>query len=128
MSVLTIAITCLTLNIYHEARGEPIKGMQAVALVTLNRSKITKKPICEVIHSPNQFSWTMYKLKATDPKAYKLAEKIAIDTLTGKISDFTGGATFYHNTEVFPYWRKKFILRQKIGKHYFYFSLERPIV
>jgi spore germination cell wall hydrolase CwlJ-like protein len=128
MSVFTIAVTCLALNIYHEARGEPIKGMQAVALVTLNRSKVLSKPICEVVHSPNQFSWTMYKPKATDPKAYKLAEKIAIDVLTGKVSDFTGFSTFYHNKQVSPYWKRKFVFRKKIGSHYFYFSLERPIV
>ena len=128
MSAFTIAVTCLALNIYHEARGEPIKGMQAVALVTLNRSIVTNKPICEVVHSPKQFSWTMYKPKASDPVAYKLAEKIAIDTLTGKVSDFTAGATFYHSVSVSPSWRNKFILRQKIGRHYFYFTLERPIV
>ena len=128
MSALTIAITCLALNIYHEARGEPIEGMQAVALVTLNRSLVTNKSICEVVHSPNQFSWTIYKPKATDPKAYKLAEKVAIDVLTGKVSDITHGSTFYHNKQVSPYWKRKFVFRKKIGSHYFYFTLERPLV
>ena len=28
---------CLALNIYHEARGEPIVGQEAVAYVTINR-------------------------------------------------------------------------------------------
>ena len=30
-------LTCLALNVYYEARGEPDKGKRAVAKVTLNR-------------------------------------------------------------------------------------------
>jgi spore germination cell wall hydrolase CwlJ-like protein len=120
-------VTCLALNIYHEARGESIQGMQAVALVTRNRMRVTDRNACEVVHSPYQFSWTIYKPKATDPKSYKLAEKIAIDVLTGKVSDLTGGATFYHHIDVNPHWAKKFIYRKTIGKHKFYFTLERPL-
>jgi N-acetylmuramoyl-L-alanine amidase len=128
MSALTIAITCLALNIYHEARGEPIRGQEAVALVTLNRSRLLNKPVCEVVYSPKQFSWTIYKPKATDPIAYKLAESIAIKALSGNLSDFTAGSTFYHNVGIKPYWSNKFIHRTTIGSHKFYFSLERPIV
>ena len=128
MSIFTIAVTCLALNIYHEARGESIQGMQAVALVTLNRSRITNKTVCEVVHSPKQFSWTIYKPKATDPIAYKLAETIAIDVIQGKVSDFTAGSTFYHHISVYPDWRHKFIFRKRIGSHLFYFTLERPLV
>jgi len=120
-------ITCLALNIYHEARGESVKGMQAVALVTKNRMSVTGENACEVVYSPYQFSWTIYKPKVTDPKSYKLAEKIAIDVLSGKVSDFTGGATFYHRIDVRPHWAKKFIYRKTIGKHTFYFTLERPV-
>ena len=38
------ALLCLALNIYHEARGEPLKGQIAVASVTMNRANwdITK--------------------------------------------------------------------------------------
>jgi len=120
-------VACLALNIYHEARGESIQGMQAVALVTRNRMRVTGDNACEVVHSPKQFSWTIYKLKATDPKPYKLAEKIAIDVLSGKVSDFTKGATFYHTIDVRPHWARKFIYRTTIGRHNFYFTLERPL-
>ena len=128
MSIFTTAITCLALNIYHEARGESIQGMQAVALVTLNRSKVTGKKICEVVHSPKQFSWTMYKPAATDPKSYRLAEKIAIDVLKGRVSDLTAGSTFYHHITVSPNWKNKFIYRKRIGSHLFYFTTQRPLV
>jgi len=30
-------VDCMTANIYHEARGEPIKGQYAVAHVVMNR-------------------------------------------------------------------------------------------
>lgn len=112
---------------YHEARGESIEGMQAVALVTRNRARVLNKSICEVVYSPYQFSWTIYKPKATDPKAYKLAERVATDVLQGKISDFTHAATYYHSTSINPYWAKKFIYRKRIGNHHFYFTLEKPL-
>ncbi len=127
MSLLAAAISCLALNIYHEARGENLEGMRAVALVTRNRANILDKSICEVVYSPKQFSWTIYKPKATDPQAYKLAEFVATDVLAGNISDFTGGSTYYHNLSVKPNWSRKFIYRKTIGNHKFYFALNKPI-
>ena len=35
----------LTLNVYHEARSEPLIGQMAVALVTLNRANEKHLPI-----------------------------------------------------------------------------------
>ena len=35
--LLQSALICLAMNIYHEARSEPIAGRVAVAEVTLNR-------------------------------------------------------------------------------------------
>lgn len=127
MIISAAAVACLALNIYHEARGETIEGMQAVALVTRNRANFTNKRICQVVHSPNQFSWTIYKPKATDPKSYKLAESVAIDVLSGRVSDITAGSTFYHSIDVKPHWSKKFKYRKRIGNHIFYFSLERSL-
>lgn len=120
-------VACLALNIYHEARGEPLQGMYAVALVTRNRALRLNKDICEIVHSPFQFSWTIYKPKARDPKAYQLAESVALDVLLGKVSDITAGSTFYHAKYVKPPWAKKFIYRKTIGKHKFYFTLEKPL-
>lgn len=52
-------IACLALNIYHEARGEGIKGMRAVASVVMNRvrSKLFPDTVCDVVSQPAQFSW-----------------------------------------------------------------------
>lgn len=56
-------LKCLTENVYHEARGEPIGGRYAVIFATLERvlnkkSKEFPKTICGVVHQPWQFSWT----------------------------------------------------------------------
>ena len=42
---------CLAMNIYHEARAEPIAGQYAVADVTINRTLDTRYPntVCEVV-------------------------------------------------------------------------------
>lgn len=123
--MLAEALLCLTLNIYHEARGESIEGQRAVALVTLNRSKFSNKEICEVVYKPYQFSWTIYKPSVKDPKAYKIAKNVALEVLSGKISDFTRGSTFYHATYIKPVWSLKFRRTVKIGNHVFYSDIPR---
>ena len=49
----------MALNLYHEARGEPIRGQMAVAFVTMNRVHHPRFPdtIKGVIQEPNQFTW-----------------------------------------------------------------------
>ena len=66
------ALLCLTLNVYHEARGEPFLGQVAVAEVTLNRVDDLRWPdtVCEVVYQPYQFSWT---LEDKDPPADLIA-------------------------------------------------------
>ena len=45
------ALLCLALNVYHEARDQPVYGMQAVAEVVLNRVHDRRFPdtVCEVV-------------------------------------------------------------------------------
>lgn len=68
-------IECLSKIIYHEARGESLKGKKAVGMVAINRSKNPKFPssICAVMVQPNQFSWYKRKPKIKD---YSLKRKI----------------------------------------------------
>ncbi len=44
-------LTCLALNVYYEARGEPLAGKYAVAEVTMNRVFSHRYPgtVCEVV-------------------------------------------------------------------------------
>lgn len=53
-------IDFLVQNVYHEARGESLKGQLAVAQVTLARLLSGKfgKKLSDVVFAQNQFSWT----------------------------------------------------------------------
>ena len=112
-------ILCLALNIYHEARGEPIPGQIAVALVTLNRAKRQKEKICPVVYKPWQFSWTIHDaLPIKERDSWYRSVRIA--SFAWKYYDFTGGATHYHNETVNPTWADKLTYLGKIGNHHFY--------
>jgi spore germination cell wall hydrolase CwlJ-like protein len=131
--ILASALLCLSLNVYNEARGEPILGQYAVAAVTMNRAGDDPAKVCEVVTAPHQFSWTTsklardrqgWRLKAAgvpkDDFAWMVASKIAYNTLTGKKIDLTHGATFYHATRVKPAWRHHVERAISIGNHIFY--------
>ena len=51
-------LECLALNIYHEAKSEPLAGKFAVGIVTLNRSADSKFPntVCGVVQQKKQIS------------------------------------------------------------------------
>ena len=110
---------CLALNIYHEARGEPVPGQIAVALVTLHRAKRRPDKICQVVYKPHQFSWTLYKsLPIREHDAWH--RSIALAKVAWKFTDFTGGATHFHNDAVSPRWANELTYLGKIGNHHFY--------
>ena len=117
---LESALICLALNIYHEARGEPVRGQLAVALVTLNRAKRRQDKVCEVVFAPWQFSWTN---GATLPpiknqKAFKRSLGIARAAI--QIPDFTQGSTHYHHENIYPKWASNLVVTEQIGLHIFY--------
>ena len=65
--LLQSALICLAMNIYHEARSEPIAGRVAVAEVTLNRveSKYYPNDICGVVYQKGKKSCTRPKHSQT---------------------------------------------------------------
>lgn len=118
------ASNCLALNIYHEARGEPIMGQIAVAHVTLNRVEDTRWPdnVCDVVYQPKQFSWT-HTIKNQTPKSgesWMLAKSLAKDIMRGIDEDNTAGAVYYHADYVNPIWNRELTQTAKIGVHVFY--------
>lgn len=117
-------IDCLAHNIYHEARGESIKGQIAVAAVTMNRLLAQGYPssICKVVYQPYQFSWVKL-LSNHSPKnktQYQMAHAIATNYLQGRLKDPTLGSLFYHANYVLPKWAKKLTHKVTIGNHIFY--------
>jgi spore germination cell wall hydrolase CwlJ-like protein len=112
----------MLVNIYHEARGDTMQGMEAVALVTLNRAKAQGKSICEIVYQHKQFSWTMMSKIKRKPLLdnYNTVHRVASKAMADTIIDFTGGATHYHTKKVKPYWAKTLDKIGSVGSHIFY--------
>jgi spore germination cell wall hydrolase CwlJ-like protein len=120
---VTPQIKCMMDNIYHEARGEGVTGMMAVASVVLNRSKQTGKDICKVVYERLQFSWTSNPaLRAAPIDADKLNQAFRVSKLamSGKLKDVTHGATHFHARKVKPSWSKDMVVTARIKNHIFY--------
>jgi spore germination cell wall hydrolase CwlJ-like protein len=109
-------------NIYHEARGEGVEGMKAVALVTLNRAKQQDKTVCEVVYQRKQFSWTNTAKGRNKPVTGNIdaAYNIASAAMNDKLIDITSGATHYHTAKVKPVWRRALDKVVVINNHIFY--------
>ena len=117
-------LTCLTKNIYYEARGEDETGQYAVANVTLNRLKSGKwgNDICKVVYAKKQFSWTnQKKLSKPDPAAWARAHEIAVNALNGTRVRGLDASLFYHADYIkSPVWVDNRHYVTQIGQHKFY--------
>ena len=136
--MLSAAVLCMALNIYHEARGEPLAGQIGVAHSVLNRMSDSRYPdtACEVIKQAKYHGWDMinpirYKCqyswfcdglsdKPQDGKAMLEATILAQHVLAGKSIDITEGATHYHADYVHPYWADTMTTTVKLGSHIYY--------
>ncbi|ORM74436.1 cell wall hydrolase [Pantoea wallisii] len=121
------AVLCLAMNIYHEARGEPVKGQIAVGTVTMNRANWDVKEICPVVYAPKQFSWTSlqkhpYRYPPREDRSWQRAKTLAQRIVGGELKDVTKGATYFHAHSVKPAWRHTFERTVVIGNHVFYAS------
>lgn len=126
-------IQCLALNIYHEARGEPIAGQYAVAEVTLNRTRSREFPgsVCKVVYQKHwnptrkevvyAFSWTGQAVTTNyNSAAWRQAREIARTVLTRDRKATLHGALYYHSTDVKPEWAHHHKRLAIIGHHIFY--------
>jgi spore germination cell wall hydrolase CwlJ-like protein len=129
--MISAALMCLAMNVYHEARSEPVVGQYAVAHVVLNRVQSTRWPddVCSVVHQglhkgkhKCQFSWYCdgKSDKAYDDLSWARSLIVADNVMNGVISDVTNDATHYHALYVRPYWRKSFEVTRTYGSHRFY--------
>ena len=112
-------IRCLSLNAYHEARGEGEKGMLGTIFVVLNRTKDSRFPStpCKVIAQPNQFSWYGKGKTIKEPEMYDKAKQLVHEVLEGKHKDFTRGSIYFNAHHKAPK-NSKFTVR--IGNHSFF--------
>ena len=129
--MISAALMCMALNIYHESRSEEMRGQVAVANVTLNRVASNKWPddVCSVVQQGYtkgkkncQFSWFCDGKSdtPTDTVAWARSVLVANDVMLGYIPDITEGATHYHARYVKPYWSKSLTPTVAFGSHIFY--------
>lgn len=116
------ALMCLALNIYHEARSEPLEGQIAVAMVTMNRASWQTSQVCDVVYERKQFSWThsLNDFTPQEPAAWAMARRVAQRVIEGHHDDITDGATHFHTRAVRPAWRHSLKKLKTIGEHVFY--------
>lgn len=120
-------VRCLALNIYYEARGEPILGRLAVANVTINRFLNSKSTICSIVYSPGQFEWTKKRLRGPTGEDWYQALALSWVVLTQPelIIDVTNNSTYFHSHRRTPGFFRRFDHTVTIGNHRFY--RERPL-
>ena len=123
---------CLADAVYFEARGEVVKGQEAVAQVVMNRvfSGVYPHDVCGVVyqnagrHLACQFTFACEGKdlnKIDEPDMWEQAKQIAKDTLDGKIwLAEVGHATHYHAYWVHPSWVHEMARLYHLGVHTFY--------
>ena len=117
--------TCMAEALYYEARGEGVRGQEAVAEVILQRTKSGAHPksICGVVHQPYQFSYLTdgSTKRKRDPEAWEAATELAARILKGDVrTSLTRKAMFYHTVDVLPDWASTMVVTARIGDHIFY--------
>jgi|SRR5690606_40431391 len=130
-------LECLARAIYFEARGEPDKGQEAVALVILNRVKSEYYPdtVCSVVYQNDhmrnacQFSFACDGKPDTikEEDAFEKAERIGRQALSCGVGHCESAnlllrSTHYHADYVSPRWAKKLQRTGQVGRHIFYYT------
>lgn len=135
-------VFCLAQNIYFEARGEDKEGQIAVAHVTLNRVNSEKFPntVCEVVYQAQLSKWWLEQGKEVpikhkcqfswycdgksdgikDWESFDLIAEMSRGVLSGKYTDNTNGAVYYHADHVTPDWSHSFKVAAVFNTHIFY--------
>lgn len=127
------SLTCLALNVYFEARGEPLAGQYAVAEVTMNRVTSGRYPdtVCEVVHQKkwdtlrrryvSAFSWTeLDERPSLEDTTFRQAWDVAEKVFHGRHAPSVAGALHYHAVYIKPSWARGNKPVARIGSHLFY--------
>ncbi|WP_157182295.1 cell wall hydrolase [Methylobacterium sp. WSM2598] len=136
-SAIAAEILVLARTLYGEARGEPLKGIQAVANVIINRVNSGRYPntISKVCLQRRQFScWNIddpnykliSKLKFGDNSQFDEIYKVAQSAVMGELPNIIGDALHYHATSITPSWIKNSPRASEvatIGNHRFWSNI-----
>ncbi len=119
----------LSLNIYHEARGESFLGQFLVGLVTLDRVDDGRwgNTVKEVVQYPNQFSWVNDRFPNT-PQNKKSWDEVRFVAFCSELFYAIFGEyvdlLYYHTRSVKPIWTKRLHCVLTEGNHIFYNEIE----
>lgn len=133
-------VDVLARTIYGEARGETVRGKEAVACVIMNRVRRAQErggywwgaSVEKVCLKPWQFScWNendpnREKIQQVEPghRVFDTCLRIARRAVSGCLEDPTHGATHYHSLHVNPPWSRGRPACAEIGRHLFYNDIE----
>jgi len=134
------ATEILARTIYGEARGESVRGKEAIAAVIMNRVNLANRKggywwgrtIEDVCGKPWQFScWNdndpnRKKIEKVGPenRVFRSCIRIARRAAAGTLEDPTRGATHYHTFSSRPPWARGHAPVCVIGRHVFYAGIE----
>jgi len=134
------ALDTLARTLYGEARGESVRGKEAVAAVVVNRVKRAAErggwwwgnTVVAVCKKPWQFSaWNeddpnRPKIESATEKDREFASclRIAKRAVMDALQDPTQGATHYHAKGITPPWARDRTPSAVIGDHLFYNNVE----
>lgn len=128
----------LVKQVYHEAKGEPIKGQIATMFVPESRLESGRFPaedLVEIVYQENpkrigkpcEFDWVCDKKPDSVPKrAYQKISKLVDAYFAGKIKNPCPEAVFYYNPKTVsakPAWAFPDTLVCRIGNHDFHRAL-----
>lgn len=92
-------VSCMTDAIVHEAGAEIYAGQVAVANVIKNRSIVSGKTPCNVVHEKHngryEFSYLAHRKAMRDRNQIETARNIALDVLNDNEKDVTSGSQFF---------------------------------
>ena len=111
---------CLSASIYHEARGEGMRGMSLVGNVILNRAKIYNKSLCGIVFEQHQFSWTKNKKPTDDAVSRHIANMLLLSERKHSRIDVSNGATYFARANVKKRWMRKLYISLRHKGHVFY--------
>ncbi len=133
-------VDVLARTVYGEARGESVRGKEAVAAVVINRVAAAEQrrrqgrrhwwghDVPSVCLKAYQFScWNhgdpnrdVLMRVGTDDAVFRICRRIARRAVAGILADPTDGATHYHHVDVLPGWAVAHAPCAEIGAHLFY--------
>lgn len=137
---VSVAVDTLARVLWGEAREEPVRGIEAVAAVVVNRARLVCRnaeaewnaAVAAVCRSPDLFScWNednpslpkIFTVTEADP-VFATCLRVARRAMAGVLPDPTFRATRYHGIGQNPTWADGRIPSAEIGLRLFYNNLE----